>query len=319
VKLVIPSSQASLVLPRIATIAPALEVVQVDAHGQPAGDVADAEMLLRGWFADDDALRTLVGRMPALKWLHTPSAGVDGLLFPELRERGIVVTNSAGAQGPPIAEFVLLALLMHIKRASALLAAHERREWLPNSFMLDELTDKTLLLLGLGGIGTEIARRAHAFDMRVIGSRRTVQPTPGVDEVVGEHEWRAYLPQADFVVVAAPLTDATRGMVDAQAFAAMKPTAYLVNIARGPIIDEGALLEALYRGTIAGALLDAFETEPLPHEHPLWQAPNVTITSHISWSSPKVRERNAAMFLDNLRRYLQGDELYNIVDQAAGY
>jgi phosphoglycerate dehydrogenase-like enzyme len=255
-----------------------------------------------------------------LRWLHTPSAGVDFLLIPEVIERKIVLTNSAGAHAIPIAEFVLLAMLGQAKRMRDLAALTPENAWEHGRTLhLGELYERTLVILGLGHIGQEIARRAAAFGMRVIGSRRRPAPLAGVAQVVGEEAWRALLPEADYIVIATPLTDATRGMLDAAALAQLRPSAYLINIARGEIIDTTALIAALEQGRLAGAALDVLPEEPLPPNHPLWRTPNVWITPHISSSSPRTSARAIAIFLENVRRDMAGQPLINLVDQQAGY
>jgi phosphoglycerate dehydrogenase-like enzyme len=241
-------------------------------------------------------------------------------MIPEVLEREIVLTNSAGAHAIQIAEFVLMFMLGHAKRVRDLAALTPTNTWeRGRTLELDELHDKTLLVLGLGHIGQQIARRAAAFGMRVLGSRRRPGPLAGVERVVGEQEWRQLLPEANYVAIATPLTDATRGMLDAAALARMRPGAYLINIARGEIVDTTALIAALEQGRLAGAALDALPEEPLPPEHPLWRAPNVWITPHISASSPQTRERAIAIFLENLGRYRAGEPLINVVDKQAGY
>jgi phosphoglycerate dehydrogenase-like enzyme len=318
-KLIIPHRIADRVEPRLDDIVPGCAVVHVDQDGAADGDLADAEVLLR-WWTPDRALRHILAAAPRLRWMHTPSAGVDQLLTPEVVRREILLTSSAGAHAIPIAEFVLLFMLGHAKQVRDLATLTGEGAWARGRALhLQELYGKTLLIIGLGQIGQEIARRAAAFGVRVLGSRRHPAPTPGVERVVGEGEWRDLLPAADYVVIAAPLTNATRGMVDAAAFARMKREAYLINIARGPIVDTDALLAALEQGRIAGAGLDALPEEPLPLDHPLWAAPNIWITPHISWSSPHMHERALAIFLENLRRYRDGEQLVNLVDQAAGY
>jgi phosphoglycerate dehydrogenase-like enzyme len=318
-KLIIPSSIANKVEPQLREIAPRADVVHVDQEGAGDGDVSDAEVLLR-WWMPPTTLRRILATAPRLRWLHTPSAGVDGLLIPEVLERKIVLTNSAGAHAIPIAEFVLLCMLGHAKRASDLAALTPENGWAHGrTLQLGELYEKTLLILGLGHIGQEIARRAAAFGMHVIGSRRRPAPIAGVERVVGEDAWRALLPEADYLVLATPLTSATKGMLDATAFAQMRPGAYLVNIARGEIIDTAALIAALEQGQLAGAALDVVPEEPLPPEHPLWRTPNVWITPHISASSPRTSERAIAIFLENVRRDLAGQPFINLVDLQAGY
>jgi phosphoglycerate dehydrogenase-like enzyme len=318
-KLIIPTSIADKVEPQLHEIVPQAEVVHVDQEGRGDGELADAQVLLR-WWMPGTTLRRILAAAPQLGWLHTPSAGVDGLLIPEVIERKIVLTNSAGAHAIPIAEFVLLCMLGHAKRARDLAALTPEHAWQQGRALhLAELYEKTLLILGLGHIGQEIAQRAAAFGMRVIGSRRRPAPMAGIDRVVGDDAWRELLPEADYVAIATPLTSATRGMIDAAALAQLRPSAYLINIARGEIVDTAALIAALEQGQLAGAALDVLPEEPLPPEHPLWRTPNVSITPHISASSPRTSERAIAIFLENLRRNLAGQPFVNVVDQQAGY
>jgi phosphoglycerate dehydrogenase-like enzyme len=318
-KFIIPSSIAGKVEPQLRATAPQAEIVHVDQEGAGDADLADAEVLLR-WWMPATTLRRILAAAPRLRWLHTPSAGVDGLLIPEVIERKIVLTNSAGAHAIPIAEYVLLGMLGHAKRASDLLVLTPENAWKQGRELhLSELYQKTLLILGLGNIGQAIARRAAAFGMRVMGSRRRPAPVEGVERVVGKDAWRALLPEADYLVIATPLTEATKGMLDAAALAQLQPGTYVVNIARGEIIDTAALIAALEQGRLAGAMLDALPEEPLPPEHPLWRAPNVWITPHISSSSPHTSARAIAIFLENVRRDIAGQPFINLVDHQAGY
>jgi phosphoglycerate dehydrogenase-like enzyme len=289
----------------------------VDEHGAFDGEPADAVAYFR-WWTGRPILQKVLEQAPELRWLHTPSAGVDHVLIPPVLERDITVTNSAGVHAIPIAEFVMALLLSHVKRLHDYRAAQSEARW-ERSFRPGELYEQTLLILGIGGIGQAIASRAAAFGMRVLGIRRSPRPMEGVAQVVGMDGWRALLPEADALVIAAPLTEETRGMVDAAALEAMKPSAYLVNIARGAIIDEPALIGAMNAGRIAGAALDTFEEEPLPPESPLWRLPNVTITPHTTSGSPRMHERQIALFLENLRRFRGGEPMLNVVDKAAGY
>jgi phosphoglycerate dehydrogenase-like enzyme len=318
-KFIIPTSIADKVEPQLREIVPSAEVVHVDQEGAGDGDLSDAEVLLR-WWMPPTTLRRILAAAPQLRWLHTPSAGVDGLLIPEVLDHKIVLTNSAGAHAIPIAEFVLLGMLGHAKRVSGLMALTPEEAWPQGrTLQLGELYEKTLVILGLGHIGQEIARRAAAFGMRVLGSRRRPAPLVGVEEVVGQDAWRTLLPEADYLVLATPLTSATRGMLDAAALAQLRPSAYLVNIARGEIIDTDALIAALEQGRLAGATLDVVPEEPLPPEHRLWRTPNVWITPHISSSSPRTSERALAIFLENVRRDIAGQPFVNLVDLQAGY
>jgi phosphoglycerate dehydrogenase-like enzyme len=318
-QLIVTASLRDEIEPHIRATIPDIELICVDQDGTPDGDLAGAEALLR-WWLPRPALTRIINAAPRLRWIHTPSAGVDTVLSPEMIERNITLTNSAGAHAIPIAEFVLMFMLNRVKRARELFELTPQNAWERGDNMeLNELYGKTLLIIGLGHIGQEVAIRAASFGMRVFGSRRRPQPITGVEQVVGEGEWRTLLPEADYIVIAAPLTDSTRGMIDAEAFAQMKPGAYLINIARGQIIDTEALLAALHDGKLGGAGLDALPEEPLPEEHPLWRAPNVWITPHISWSSPRMKERSFALFVENLRRFCNDEPLLNVVDVATGY
>ncbi|HMO56772.1 MAG TPA: D-2-hydroxyacid dehydrogenase [Roseiflexaceae bacterium] len=317
-KLIIPHKVADLVDPLVYEVAPEAQIVHVSDDGTPDGDIRDAQALLR-WWTPPEVLQRSLREAPQLRWVHTPSAGVDHLFVPELIERRIMLTNSAGATAIPIAEFVLLFMLNHAKRGVLLNKPTDADWYRADDASLGELFEKTLLIIGFGHIGAAIARRAAGFGMRVLAARRRPLPVDWVDVVVGEHGWRDLLPEADYVVIAAPLTPATRGMFDAAAFAQMRPNAYLINIARGQIVDTDALLAALGERRIAGAGLDALPEEPLPADHPLWRMPNVTITPHIAYSSPRTRERILGIFGENLRRFVAGEELCNLVDPVAGY
>ena len=177
-----------------------------------------------------------------------------------------------------------------------------------------------MLVVGIGGIGTEIAQRAHGFGMRVIATRRSETPAPAYVEKVGKPgDLMAMLPEADVVAVCVPLTAETEGMISEEAFAAMKPGAYLINIARGRIVDTDALVKALESGRLAGACLDVTDPEPLPEGHPLWKQQNVIITPHIAADGELTEERSAALFTENLRRFGAGEPLLNCVDKKAGY
>jgi phosphoglycerate dehydrogenase-like enzyme len=282
----------------------------------------DAVEGLFRWSIPNDQLRAFLAATPRLRWLHVARAGVDGPLLEMVRDRPVLLSNSAGMHAVPIGEYVLWAMLAHAKQARRFYEQQRRQLWADDELgfpLLGELAGKTLLIIGLGRIGVGIAQRAQAFGMRVIGSNRSGRPQPHVDAVVADPGWRALLPQADYVVLAAPLTAATRGMFGADELAQLPAHAYLINIARGEIVDEAALIAALRSGRIAGAALDVFAEEPLPAEHELWALPNVTITPHMSWSSPQIRTRSLQYFLDNLTAFAAGQRLPNLVDKEAGY
>lgn len=251
---------------------------------------------------------------PGVRWIHVLGAGVDG--FPSELARDRTLTCSRGAAAPAIAEFVLGAMLAFEKQMPEVWLSEPPEQW--NVADLGGLSGRRLGLVGIGAIGTEVARRALAFDMEVRALRRRPVPTPvpGVDVVA---DLRALVSDADHVVVAAPATPATHRLFDAEAFAAMKPTAHLVNVARGSLVDQTALLDALERGQLALATLDTTDPEPLPAGHPLYRHPGVRLSPHVSWSSPETARRTMACFAENLERYRCREPLQGLVDREAGY
>ncbi|MHC5674281.1 D-2-hydroxyacid dehydrogenase [Nostoc sp.] len=295
-----------------------IDVVKVDSEGNLDGDASDAEVYLNGFYLKTSTLDKVLTAAPALRWQQSPSAGVNHILTPTFLEKDIILTNAAGVHAIPISEFVLAFMLYHAKNLRKLQTLQDEHTWVRGVF-LEELADATLLILGTGNIGQAIASRAKAFGVTVWGSRRHPEPLPNFDKVVGADEWRSLLPTADYVVIATPLTPETKGLIDEVALRSMRQSAYLINIARGAIVDEVALLTALREGWIAGAGLDTVATEPLPEESPLWSLPNAFITPHCSALSPPLKERIAQLFIDNLKRYQTGQPLRNVVDKQAGY
>jgi phosphoglycerate dehydrogenase-like enzyme len=253
-----------------------------------------------------------------LRWVHIASAGVDRLLFPELVASPVVVTNSRGVFDRPIAEYVLGLILAFAKDLPATLDLQRERSWRHRE--TERIDTQRVLVVGAGPIGRAIGRLLSAAGMTVTGVGRTARPAdPDLGPVHASRELASLLPEADYVVVAAPLTEETRGMLDAAAFARMKPSARLVNVARGPIVVEQDLVAALHEGEIAGAALDVFATEPLPPHHPLWTAPHVIISPHMSGDFMGWLDTLAQLFARNFRRWLAGEELLNVVDKHLGY
>jgi phosphoglycerate dehydrogenase-like enzyme len=262
--------------------------------------------------------RPLLERARRVRWYHSVGAGVEDLVvLPYFRERGITLTNNSGAMDIPIAEHVIAMVLAAAKRLPTYHDQQLRREW--KEHRQAELRGATLVVFGLGSIGAETARLGAALGMRVIGVRRSDVPVPGVERIVQPERLADVAAEADYLAVCAPLTSRTFGAVSREVIARMKPSAWLVNIARGAIVDEGALVEALREKRIGGAALDALVTEPLPADSPLWSFENVMITPHSSNSSPNVRPRTLALIRENLRRYKVGEPLLNVVDIEAGY
>ena len=259
-----------------------------------------------------------------LRWVQVQSAGVDRYLSlkPLMENDKLVLTNFRGIHGPAIADHAM-AMLLSLTRNLNHSAAHQRNsQWKKDSPPVASiaLAGKTMMVVGLGGIGSEIAQRANGFGMRVIGTRRSDTPSADYIERVGKpKDLLEMLPEADVVALAVPLTPETQNLLDTKAFAAMKEGAYLINIARGKVVNTDAMMEALKSGRLAGAGLDVTEPEPLPSKHPLWQQPRVIITPHIAGRSKVTNQRRSALTLENLRRFGAGEPLLNVVDKEAGY
>jgi len=302
-------------LGRFAGMAPMLEaaVPGVDivpwSDGQPVPE--GAEVLVTLPAGGDPGTGALV---PSVRWVHVLAAGVDGFPLEHVGDR--VVTCSRGATAPAIAEFVLACMLAFEKQLPDTWVTEPPERWTLAS--LGGLTGKTLGLVGVGAIGTEVARRALAFDMPVVAHRRTgaAMPVDGIERVAALAD---LLPAADHLVVAAPATAQTHHLLDAEALASMKPGAHLVNVSRGTLVDQDALLAALDAGRLAMASLDVCDPEPLPAGHPLYSHPKVRLSPHISWSSPGSLERTVAAFATNVGRWQQGAPLTGLVDVTAGY
>ncbi len=288
------------------------------------GAFSRADVVFGFWGAELHEAFTGLGSIaevaPRLKWVQLTSAGADRLLNSGMIEGGIVVTTVSGLHATPIGEYVLCVMLMFAKGAPGFLRAQGRHEWL--RYMPGELRGATVGVVGMGHIGEEVARLSKAFGCRVVATRRSVtRPASDAtaDELLPPSALHHLLAQSDYVVLAVPLTAETRGLIGEAELRAMKPTAVLVNIARGPVVDESALIAALREGRIAGAALDVFEREPLPADSPLWDMDNVVVSPHISGGTEIYNERAVGIFADNLRRYLRGEPLRNVVDPARGY
>jgi phosphoglycerate dehydrogenase-like enzyme len=265
--------------------------------------------------------------------VHSATSGVERALTPAARDRGIVVTNARGVFTRPIAEHVLMLILAISRRLPGLLELQRERTWQPLQGV--ELRELTIGVIGYGSIGRAVASLAGAFGARVIAQRRNVAGdggaaalddpddafafAPAPDRILGPDGLHELLAASDIVVLAAPLTPETEDMIDAAALAAMRPDAWLINVARGRLIDDRALLDALANHRIGGAALDAFREEPLPPTSPFYDLPNVIVTPHTAWSSARVLDRSIGLFCDNLRRYSAGETLRNVVDPGAGY
>ncbi len=304
---------------RILEAAPGTRLISISAEGIADEPVDEVEVLLRGWSLGGDALDRLCGRAPKLRWIHSVSVGVESMLTPCVRLRGLTVTNGRGVFDAPIAEYVMTMMLAICRRLPQLIELQRERTWQPIEAL--ELAQTTVGLLGLGGIGREVARLAGPFGPRIVAVRRRpdAAPVAGVEVLGGLDAMPELLAVSDFVVVVLPLTGETEALINDEALAQFKRGAWLINVARGALVDELALLGALRAGHIGGAVLDAFRDEPLPETSPFYRLSNCIVTPHTSWSSPAVLDRTLDVFCDNLRRYRSGEPLRYLVDLAAGY
>jgi phosphoglycerate dehydrogenase-like enzyme len=273
---------------------------------------------------------------PRLRWVQGHFAGVDQFLEHPLLQR-VTLTTSSGIHAPAMAEYILMMVLAFAHRLPRMIEHQQRAVWPQQRWALfvpQELRDATIGIIGYGSIGRETARLAHAFGTRVLALKRHVDHLadegwhlPDVGDAAGEYVARYYAPaqlhamlaECDYVVMAAPLTPETRGLLGAAEFQVMQREAVLINVARGGVIDETALIDALRHQVIGGAALDVFEQEPLPAESPLWHLPNVILSPHVSGFTPHYDERAMTLFAENLRRYVAGMPLLNVVDVQRGY
>ena len=339
-------------LERIQAVAPGSRIVNLSVEGLADGPVDDVEVLLRGWLVAEAFDRLLV-RAPHLTWVHSATSGVERALTPAALARDVLVTNARGVFSRPIAEHVLLMILAVSRHLPQLLELQRERTWQPLEGR--ELRELTIGIVGYGSLGRSVASLASAFGARVIAMRRRPEAAaarpmadsapgtagapgagsavdagsaddgdvfpfePRVDRLVGPDRLHELLSESDVVVLAAPLTPETDGMIDEAAVGAMKRDAWLINVARGRLIDDTALIRALRENRIGGAALDTFRDEPLPQSSPYWELSNVILTPHTAWSSARVLDRSVDLFCDNLVRFSRGEALRNVVDPAAGY
>lgn len=300
---------------------PQLQIAQRDNYEDIEEYLRDAEILFT------ISLRPVqFAAAPRLRWIHTPSAAVHQLLFAELVNSNVVVTNSREVHGPVVAEHVLALIFALAKKIPQATILQQKHIWGQEAIWNEgrhprEIAGATLGLIGVGSIGRRVAQMASALGMRVIAVREHVEKgsPDGVEAVFAPSALDEVLKQSDYVVLAAPLIATTQGLINADRLAVMKPEAFLINVGRGPQVDEAALIAALRTGRIAGAALDVFEREPLPPDSPLWSAENLLITPHTAGLTDKLWHRHYELFSDNLRRYLAGQPLRFVVDKHKGY
>ena len=300
---------------------PQLEVVHLSSYDGLEDHLRDAEIVI-AWSLRPEQFKTA----SKLRWIHSPAAAVHQLIFPELVNSDVILTNSSQVHGPVVAEHVIALLFALAKRLPDAVRFQEKHVWGQEAMWRArprprELAGATAGLIGLGSIGREVAKRASALGMRVIAVRE--HPEKGrpehVEQVFASSQIEELLSQSEYVILAAPLTSATRGLMNAERFEKMKPDACLINVSRGPLVDETALTEALREKKIGGAALDVFAQEPLPPDSPLWDLENLLITPHTAALTEKLWERHYKLIAENLRRYLAQQPLLAVVDKQKGY
>lgn len=280
----------------------------------------DATVILN-WSSSSGWLRYVLPLCPRVRWVHTRSAGLDEVLFPELVERPLVLTNGNGVFSDSLGEFALGAILFFAKGLRRLVRNQEARVWDP--FEVRDIAGQTVGIVGYGSIGRAVAARLGPLGMKVLALRRDAageaQPDGWAERVYGPGKRVEMMAECDYIVVSAPLTADTRGMIGEAEFAAMKPEAVVINIGRGPVIDEPALVRALIEGRIEGAALDVFDTEPLPAGHAFYGLSNVLLSPHSADNTRDWPERAMQLFLDNFDQFRKGEPLRNVVDRRRGY
>jgi phosphoglycerate dehydrogenase-like enzyme len=292
---------------RAQEVAPALQWVLIDADGSASESPQACELVVLAGDSYTNQFVDTVLQIPALRWAHTEDAGTDGRFYDAMRERGVAVTHSPGANAVEVAEFAFGLILWLAKRFGEFRDNQRAHRW--QLLGLESLSDKTVLIIGLGAIGKQVALYAKSFGMRVLGIRQATDRVEHIDQQGTLADLSPFLRAADFVVLAVPLTDTTRALIGTNELACMKPTATLINVARGAVVDITALKDALTNKRIRHACLDVLPTEPWPAEDGLWDLPNLFLTPHNAWSSLLYLPRVAELWLENLRRYVRGEAL----------
>lgn len=299
---------------------PGMKVVHLPDYSQLDEEIRDADIYV-GWSLRPEQF----AGARKLKWIHATAVGVDQLMRDDIRRSPVVLTNSSGVMTVPMAEHTLGLILALARRLPSAVRYQQQKHWGQQAIWDEEphpmeINGRTLVIVGYGAIGRELARRARACGMRVVGVKR--DPGRGrehADSVVPSDQLNPALAEADFVVLVTPVTPATQRLFGPEQFRAMKKTAYFINIGRGVLVEIDALVAALQEKRIAGAAIDVAEVEPLPSQSPLWETPNLLLTPHLSAVSERLWHRQAALLLDNLDRYFAGRELRNVVDKERGY
>lgn len=316
-KILLPRETADVNGEAVLAVAPEAELIVVEEDASVTGDPVGVEILFWGVgiASGPRAMRYIESwHDPALRWVQGPNAGYDHPIWRELVEHDVIYTRAANIWTEPMAQYITAWMLAWAQGLGGQWLRSQHHEW--NQVMPDDLTGRTVGIIGYGGIGAATARIAQAIGMKVLATRRTPGGAAHVDAMFPPDRLHEVLAAADYVVLCCPLTEATTDLIGAAEFAAMGPGTVLINVARGEVVVEGALTDALTSGTIRGATLDVTREEPLPPDSPLWDLPNIVITPHQSGEGPRGQERLDALFLENLRRYVVGDELLNVVTET---
>jgi len=319
ITVVVLGDPAEPTLKRLETAGPGVRFKVAKTADELGAPVSEARVLY-SWSGGKAEVQKVLARGGKLDWIQTRSAGLDSLWFAELIESPVCLTNGSGTFSQSLGEFAITGALYFAKDIPRMLKSKAEKRW--DVFNVSELSTQTMGIVGYGDIGRAIARRARGMGMRVLALRRDPSPRAGdenVDRVYATAEIHTMLPQCDYVAVAAPLTPSTKHLMSTAEFTVMKPDAIVMNVGRGPVIDEAALVEALRTKRIRGAALDVFEVEPLPGDSPLWEMENVLISAHTADHTKDWLDDAINFFLDQLARYRKGEPLKNIVDKQAGY
>lgn len=324
----LPETLPPSFLDAVAAVSPRLRIVRIPIAGPLPPEVAAAEVFYRSYALRPEIVDAVIARAVHLRWMHVPAAGIELALTPRVLQANFTITNVTGIYDVPVAEHGLALILAAAKRLPEYFRGQQERRWLRTTTWDDVgrepvlpmlLGGKTAAVIGFGRIGGTLAGFLKAIGMHVLGIRREPRPDPRADAMYGPDQLTSVIREADFVVLTLPLTPATEHMIGAEQIACMKPTAWLVNLGRGGVVDDAALIDALTQRRIAGACLDVFSAEPLPPESPYYGLPNVILTPHVAGAFPELNEMDREYFIMNLRRYLAGEPLVSVVDRTRGY
>lgn len=327
VSILVTTSIGSECIRHISAVSPRIKPVDVSAlaYAEQKGDFSSQECL-NSLLAEAEVIfglqvpKNVISRAPKLKWIQSMSAGMEHILDSDMVSSHVVVTNTSGIHAVPMAESVLGLMLMFVKHAPSYFALKRKRQW--KVIIPSVLRSKTIGIVGLGSIGREVAKLAKAFGMRVVATRRStnsIARAKNVDAILPSNQLHKLLSESDFAVLTLPCTRETNKLIGKEELQTMKPTAYLINVARGNIVHEEVLIRALEEGWIAGAGLDVFATEPLPKESKLWKLPNVILSPHVTGDMVDYDILATELFCDNLSRYINGEKLLKIVAKRRGY